>query len=280
VERREAAQAQLTPCSRELFQQRSEACLALETRLAAYDMKLATMGQAHPACQRLQTMPGIGPVTATALIAAIGEATPFTNGRHLAAWLGWVPREHSTGGKPRLLGISTRGDVYLRTLVVHGARATLRWIETKADDRSQWLRALIARRGKNRAALALANKNARMVWALLVHHQEYRARIAASSAGGCCHPGGFSPSRGARRHWWHERSDRLLQTLVGHMACEAAGIMRRRSAYVIKARRALEALHYEAGYITASVLLRASVQRPLGFGGGSIYLAKSWQRLT
>jgi transposase len=112
------------------------------------------MGQAHPACQRLQTIPGIGPVTATALIAAIGDATQFKNGRQLAAWLGLVPKEHSTGGKPRLLGISKRGDVYLRTLLGHGARVTLRWVDTTSDDRSRWLRALLARRGKNRTAVA------------------------------------------------------------------------------------------------------------------------------
>jgi transposase len=175
----EAGQAQLTPCSRELFRQLYEEFLALDQRLASYDEQLTAMGQAHPECQRLQTIPGIGPISATALIAAIGDATQFKNGRQLAAWLGLVPREHSTGGKPRLLGISKRGDVYLRTLLVHGARATLRWADTKSDHRSQWLRALIARRGKHRAAVALANKNARIVWALLVYHQEYRARVAA-----------------------------------------------------------------------------------------------------
>jgi transposase len=179
VRRLEADQAQLTPCRRELFWQLYEEFLALDTRLASYDEQVTAIGRAHPECQRLQTIPGIGPVSATALIAAIGDATQFKNGRQLAAWLGWVPREHSTGGKPRLLGISTRGDVYLRTLLVHGARATLRWIETKPDDRSRWVRALIARRGKNRAAVALANKNARIVWALLVHHQEYRVGTAA-----------------------------------------------------------------------------------------------------
>lgn len=179
VQRLEADQAQLTPCSRELFWHLYEELLALDKRLASYDEKVTAIGQAHPECQRLQTIPGIGPVSATALIAAIGDATQFKNGRQLAAWLGLVPREHSTGGKPRLLGISKRGDVYLRTLLVHGARATLRWIETKPDDRSRWVRALIARRGKNRAAVALANKNARIVWALLVHNQEYRVGTAA-----------------------------------------------------------------------------------------------------
>jgi transposase len=178
VDRLEAEQAKLTALSTVVFWQLYDEFLAVEKRLAYYDEKLAAIGQAHPACQRLQTIPGIGPVTATALIAAIGDVTQFKNGRQLAAWLGLVPREHSTGGKPRLLGISKRGDVYLRKLLVHGARATLRWISTKHDERSQWLKALIARRGKNRAAVALANKNARIVWALLAHNQEYQSRTA------------------------------------------------------------------------------------------------------
>jgi transposase len=176
VEKLEADRAQLTALSREVFWHLYEEFLALEKRLASDNEKLTAMGQAHPACQCLQTIPGIGPRSATALIAAIGDVTQFTNGRQLAAWLGLAPREHSTGGTPRLLGISTRGDRYRRKLLVHGARAALRWVDTKSDDRSRWLRALIARRGKNRAAVALANTNAQMVWALLAHHQEYRVR--------------------------------------------------------------------------------------------------------
>jgi transposase len=178
VDKLETDQAKLTALSTEVFWHLYDEFLAVEKRLAYYDEKLAAIGQAHPECQRLQTIPGIGPVSATALIAAIGDVTQFKNGRQLAAWLGLVPREHSTGGKPRLLGISKRGDVYLRKLLVHGARATLRWIETKHDERSQWLKALMARRGKNRAAVALANKNARIVWALLAYNQEYRSRTA------------------------------------------------------------------------------------------------------
>jgi transposase len=176
VEKLEADQAKLTALSTEVFRHLYEEFLALEKRLAYYNEKLTAIGQAHPECQRLQTIPGIGPVSATALIAAIGDVTQFKNGRQLAAWLGLVPREHSTGGKPRLLGISKRGDRYLRKLLVHGARATLRWVDTKSDDRSRWLKALIARRGKNRATVALANKNARIAWALLAHNQEYRVR--------------------------------------------------------------------------------------------------------
>jgi transposase len=176
VEKLEADQAKLTALSTEVFRHLYEEFLALEKRLAYYNEKLTAIGQAHPECQRLQTIPGIGPVSATALIAAIGDVTQFKNGRQLAAWLGLVPREHSTGGKPRRLGISKRGERSLRKLLVHGARATLRWVDTKSDDRSRWLKALIARRGKNRATVALANKNARIAWALLAHNQEYRVR--------------------------------------------------------------------------------------------------------
>ena len=153
VDKLEADQAKLTVLSTEVFWHLYDEFLAVEKRLAYNDEKLA-IGQAHPACQRLQTIPGISPVTATALIAAIGDVTQFKNGRQLAAWLGLVPREHSTGGTPRVLGIRKRGDVYLRTLLVHGARATLRWIDTQHDERSQWLTALMARRGRNRAAVA------------------------------------------------------------------------------------------------------------------------------
>jgi transposase len=153
VDKLEADQAKLTVLSTEVFWHLYDEFLAVEKRLAYDDEKLA-IGQAHPACQRLQTIPGISPVTATALIAAIGDVTQFKNGRQLAAWLGLVPREHSMGGTPRLLGIRKRGDVYLRTWLVHGARATLRWIDTQHDERSQWLKALMARRGRNRAAVA------------------------------------------------------------------------------------------------------------------------------
>jgi transposase len=110
VDKLEADQAKLTALSTEVFWHLYDEFLAVEQRLAYDNEQLAAIGQAHPACQRLQTIPGIGPVTATALIAAIGDVTQFTNGRQLAAWLGLVPREHSTGGTPRLLGIRKRGS--------------------------------------------------------------------------------------------------------------------------------------------------------------------------
>jgi transposase len=173
VSKLQTEQAKLTALSTEVFWQLYDEFLSLEKRLAYYDEKLAAIGRAHPECQRLQTIPGIGPISATAILAAVSDATQFKNGRQFSAWVGLVPREHSTGGKPRLLGISKRGDSYLRKLLVHGARATLRWVDSKQDERSRWLTALIGRRGKNRAAVALANKNARIAWALLTHHQAY-----------------------------------------------------------------------------------------------------------
>jgi transposase len=171
----EAERAKLTALGWELFEQLYDEFCALDKRLTAYNDKMAAIGAAHPVCQRLLTIPGVGPLTATALVAAVSEATQFKNGRQFAAWVGLVPRQHSTGGKARLLGISKRGDSYLRKLLVHGARATLRWVKLKTDRRSQWVRGLIERRGKNKAAVALANKNARIIWVLLTSEQTYRA---------------------------------------------------------------------------------------------------------
>jgi transposase len=109
------------------------------------------------------------------MVAAYGQGREFKNGRELAASLGLVPRQHSTGGKPRLLGISKRGDTYLRTLLIHGARAVVARAAGKDDPRSRWLQRLISERGKNKAAVALANKNARIIWALLASGEPYRA---------------------------------------------------------------------------------------------------------
>ena len=124
--------------------------------------------------RKLAAIPGIGPITASALAASAGDAKSFANGRQMAAWLGLVPRQYSTGGKPRMLGISKRGDTYLRTLLIHGARAVIRVCEHKTKTDS-WLKDLVARRNKNVAAVALANKNARIAWALLAHETDYRS---------------------------------------------------------------------------------------------------------
>lgn len=140
-----------------------------------FDLSLRVIARKIPAAKRLQTIPGIGPLIATALIAAVGDARNFSSGRELAAWLGLVPRQHSTGGRTRLLGISKRGDKYLRTLLIHGARASMRFVDAKSDRRSQWAQALKERRGQNIAVVALANKNARAAWALLTREETFQA---------------------------------------------------------------------------------------------------------
>jgi len=122
----------------------------------------------------------VGAITATAIVAAVGNAKAFKNGRHLAAWIGLVPRQHSSGGKNRLLGISKRGDGYLRTLLIHGARSVLIRVACKSDARSRWLQELIARRGYNRATVALANKNARIIQAMLSHETNYCPAMVAA----------------------------------------------------------------------------------------------------
>ena len=137
------------------------------------------------AAQRLMTIPGIGEVTATALVAAVGDASQFRNGRELAAWLGLVPRQHSTGGRPQLLGISKRGDRYLRALLIHGARSALQKVARYQDRRSCWAQSVKQRRGGNVAAVALANKNARTAWAVLRQEQNYDAEhlVAVADTG-------------------------------------------------------------------------------------------------
>jgi transposase len=167
VEKLESDKDKLTPLSQEMFAKLVEEFATLEEQIAYYQKKLESLATTHPECQRLRTIPGLGPITATALIAAVGDVGVFKNGRQFAAWLGLVPKQHSTGGQTRLLGISKRGDRYVRKLLIHGARATLRWVQRKTDNRSQWIRGLLARRGWNRTAVAVANKNARIVWALL-----------------------------------------------------------------------------------------------------------------
>src|SRR4051812_27307161 len=130
-----------------------------ERRVEELDARLAEQAREDKVCQRLMTVPGIGPITATALAATVGDATVFESGRHLAAWLGLVPRQNSSGGKQRLGGISKAGDVYLRRMLVNGARVVMRWHGTK----SPWLAGLLKRRPFNVAVVALANKLAR-IW--------------------------------------------------------------------------------------------------------------------
>ena len=154
----------------------------LSLQVEALELQIKLWHKENEASQRLEAIPGIGPITASAIVASVGNAAEFKNGRQFAAWFGLVPRQHSSGGKQVLLGISKRGDTYLRTLLVHGARAVIRFDEKKSEPES-WLRQLIMRRNKNIAAVALANKNARVIWALLTKGAIFRPdHTSAASA--------------------------------------------------------------------------------------------------
>jgi len=146
----------------------------VQAQLLGLEKKLKTWHRASEASRRLETIPGVGVITATALVATIGDASQFRSGRQLAAWLGLVPRQHSSGGKERLGRISKRGDGYLRKLLVHGARTVLLWSRRKKETRSPWLEALLARRPTNVVLVAMANKTARVVWALLSRGETFR----------------------------------------------------------------------------------------------------------
>ncbi len=158
----------------------------LGTPLAAVDVHIDRLSgeiereaRNDPACKRLMTIPGIGPLTASAMIAAIGDGKAFRSGRELAAFLGLVPRQYSTGGKPKLLGISKRGNSYVRMLLIHGARAVLSHSTGRTDALGGWVVALGNRAHSNVVACALANKNARIAWAVLTKSVPYEARPAA-----------------------------------------------------------------------------------------------------
>lgn len=167
-------QAELSPLAQETFQELWQEYLAIEKRIDAIEEKLKRLTIENPICELLMTIPGVGLLTASAMVAAIGDIKVFKNGRELAAWLGLTPREHSTGGKQRLFSISKRGDTYLRTLLIHGARISLRYLNKHNDKRSAWAKDLLERKGANRTAVALANKNARVIWALMTTQECYK----------------------------------------------------------------------------------------------------------
>lgn len=145
----------------------------LDDRIARYERQLIELSKQREAAVRIQCLPGVGPLTASAITASISDGHEFANGRQFAAWLGLVPRQYSSGGKPRLGRITKRGDAYLRTLLMLGARAVLQSATQKADRLSRWAMALRTRRGYHRAIIAVAAKNARIIWALLANHREF-----------------------------------------------------------------------------------------------------------
>jgi transposase len=171
----ENADANLTPRMRLLIATLKQELEQLESQILAADEEINRWSQTNEACRRLQTIPGIGPITATALVAAIGNGNAFRRGRDLAAWLGLVPRQYSTGGKQKLLGISKRGDPYLRQLFVHGARGTYHWLKRDQLALGRWVEQLENRSQRSTSIVALANKLARIAWAVLTTGQSYRA---------------------------------------------------------------------------------------------------------
>jgi len=157
----------LTLIERDFFSDLYNELVDLDGKINKYEKQLEALAKQSTECRKLQSIPGIGILTATALISAIGDARAFKNGRRLAAWLGLTPRQHSSGGKDRLMGISKRGNCYLRKLLVHGARSVVYRCRNKDDNRSKWLAEIEERRGTMKATVAQANKTARIVWAVL-----------------------------------------------------------------------------------------------------------------
>ena len=175
----EDADANLSGALRVLLAQLKMDLDQLAMRINEADAVIEKTVHQNDACRRLVAIPGIGPLTATALIAAIGNGGAFGKGREFAAWMGVVPREHSTGGQQKLLGISKRGNSYLRRLFVQGARAVMQQRTKQSSGLSAWLAQLTARTHRNVAAVALANKLARMAWAVLAKNEEYRPPVLA-----------------------------------------------------------------------------------------------------
>jgi transposase len=154
--------------------------LMLDERIKELDREITLIAQTDPVAKRLQQLRGVGPVIATAIVANVGDARQFTNGRQMAASIGLTPRQNSSGGKERLLGISKRGDAYLRTLLIHGARSMLRTARAKDDRLSQWVMKIASTRHPNIAAVALANKTARIAWAMMAHESDYQPELVAA----------------------------------------------------------------------------------------------------
>ena len=169
----------LSPRVRALINDMREEWCALDHRICAFDNEFAARAREDERARRLTTIPGIGVLSATALVAAIGDGQSFARGRDLAAWLGLVPRQATTGGKPRLKGISKRGNVYLRKLLIHGSRAALVSLSRSETALGSWLRGLLARAHVNTVVVALANKLARIAWAILRTGHSFEAKRVA-----------------------------------------------------------------------------------------------------
>ena len=169
----EDAENGLTDCFRALLNELWIDLRHLEIRLGELDKQIEAIARSNPVTQRLQQLRGVGPLVATALIATVGDGSHFSKGREMAASIGLTPRQYSSGDKRRLLGISKRGDAYLRTLLIHGARAVVSQARRRDDRLSQWVTNIAQRSHTNVAAVALANKTVRIAWAMLREQSDY-----------------------------------------------------------------------------------------------------------
>ena len=147
----------------------------LDRRISAFDAEFVRWVKENEEARRLTTIPGVGPIVASALVAAVGSAESFDRGRDLAAWLGLVPRQFTTGGKPKLLGISKRGNKYLRRQLIHGARAALPYVAERDTPLGRWAKGLMSRAHRNVVVVAFANKLARIAWAVLRRGERFAA---------------------------------------------------------------------------------------------------------
>jgi transposase len=178
----EDAENGLSDRMRQLIGRLREHWKYLDESIVDYTHEIELIAKRHDACRRLVTVPGIGPLGATALIAAVGNGCAFKRGRELAAWLGLVPRQSTTGGKPTLLGITKRGNPYVRKLLIHGARSLLKHLHRENHELGLWMTQLEQRAHKNVVAVAVANKIARIAWAVLARGEVYRSGAAVAAA--------------------------------------------------------------------------------------------------
>jgi transposase len=179
----EDAANELPAPARQLLLHLDEQLRQLDAQVKHFELQIRQASRENAASRRLEEIPGIGPLTASAFVAKMGDPHNFASGRQVSSWVGVVPRQHSSGGKQVLLGITKHGDVYLRTLLIHGARSVITAVQRQAhpDARWSWLLELVKRRGINVAAVALANKNARTAWALLARDRAFDAHYQRTS---------------------------------------------------------------------------------------------------
>jgi transposase len=173
---------ELTQSSREFLQGLYEELVEVEGRVKNLNTKIRQLCRQNESCQRILKIPGVGELTATAIVAAVPDPGEFRNGRHMSAWLGLVPRQSSSGDKQILLGISKRGDRYLRTLLIHGARAVLSHYKELDNDYNRWIGRKKATLSHNKAAVALANKNSRIIWSMLSSGEEFNYGTKTAAA--------------------------------------------------------------------------------------------------